>query len=536
VRRAAGAVLLSTALLAGFVRLEAPWHLLGPVCLVPFLAALERARSLRAALLLGAAQAVGLALAALAWFPLAVQRYAGVPAWLAFALLVLAAPLLQPQLLALAGARWGLARQGAGPGLAALGGALAYVGVEWAAPRLLDASLGYGLYPAEGLRQAADVAGVRGLTLALVLANEAVWALWRDRARLAAPARAWRRTLALALPLLLASAYGAARRAQLDAAAPGDTLRVGLVQANLTAYAALAEKLGSYGAVRTVLDTHYALSEELLAQAEAPELVVWPETVYPTTFGRPRSEAGAELDAELLGFSQRTRVPLLFGTYASDGVHEYNAAVLLSASQDAGAQTYRKARPFPLTEYVPPLLEGPRLRAWLPWLGTWSPGPGAELLTLPRARGPALQLLPLICFDVAAPGLVAEAARRGADGIVTLANDAWFAGGAGTRQHLVVAAFRSVETRLPQVRATPSGISAEIDALGRITRHTEEARAEVLSARLALAPRALPLAARWGDWLGGAALAGLALLGALRLPSRLRAPRAPPSPPGGPRA
>lgn len=512
-RRALGGCLAATALLAGYARLEAPWHLLGLVCLVPFLAGLERTRGWRPALALGAVQAVGFTLAAQGWFPGAVARYTGVPAGLALALLLVAAPLLQPQLLALAAVR-GALRQ-AGPGRAALGGALAYVGVEWAAPRLFDATLGYGLYPAEALRQAADVAGVRGLTLALLLANEALWALLRDRARLSA-GRVRARALGLALPLVLAAAYGAVRWRQLDApgaqAAP-PPLRVGLVQANLTRYAELAAQLGTYGAVRTVLDTHYALSDALLAAREgAPELLVWPETVYPTTFGAPKSEAGAELDDELRAFAARARVPLLFGAYTSDGAREYNAAVLLAPGEALG-QAYRKARPFPLTEYVPPALEGPRLRHLLPWLGTWSPGPGAGALTLARAGQAPLVLLPLICFDVAAPGLVAEGARRGARAIVTLANDAWFTGSAGARQHLVVAAFRSVETRLPQVRATTSGISAEIDALGRITRHTDEDRPQVLLARLAPGPGAATLAVAWGDWLGGVGLAGaLALL------------------------
>nr|WP_153869627.1 MULTISPECIES: apolipoprotein N-acyltransferase [Myxococcaceae] len=505
-------LLLSSALLAGYARLQGPSWLLGPVCLVPFLAALERTRALRTACLLGAAQAVGFALGALGWFPLAVQRYVGVSAWGAFALLALTAPLLQPQFLALALARTGLRRTGAG--LAALGGALAYVGVEWAAPRLLDASLGYGLYPAEGLRQAADVAGVRGLTLALLLCNEALWAL--------AHARAWRRALALAAPLGLAALYGTWRLGTLEQVArardggePG--LRVGLVQANLTRYAELAEAEGTYGAVRTVLDTHYALSRALLQAPAPPELLVWPETVYPTTFGSPRSEAGAELDAELRAFAHDTGVPLLFGTYAWEAGREYNAAVLLSAQEAAPAQGYRKVHPFPLSEYVPAWLDSPALRAWAPWLGTWSPGPGLQLLTLERPGRRTLRLAPLICFDAAEPGLAAEGARAGADLLVTLANDAWFAGGLGARQHLVVSAFRSIETRLPQVRATPSGVSAEIDPLGRIVREAEPERVQALGAQLRPGPLAPALAAAWGDWVGSAALLALGLLVATRL-------------------
>ena len=50
--------------------------------------------------------------------------------------------------------------------LRALAGAAAWVATEWLVPRLLGDTLGYGLYPSRLLRQAADVGGAAGLTVA----------------------------------------------------------------------------------------------------------------------------------------------------------------------------------------------------------------------------------------------------------------------------------------------------------------------------------------------------------------------------------
>jgi apolipoprotein N-acyltransferase len=55
--------------------------------------------------------------------------------------------------------------------LRAFAAAAAWVATEWLVPRLLGDSFRYGLYPSRLLRQAADLGGVAGLTLLLLLAN-----------------------------------------------------------------------------------------------------------------------------------------------------------------------------------------------------------------------------------------------------------------------------------------------------------------------------------------------------------------------------
>ena len=47
----------------------------------------------------------------------------------------------------------------------------------------------------------------------------------------------------------------------------------------------------------------------------------------------------------------------------------------------------------------------------------------------------------------------------GATLLVNLSNDGWYRGRGGARQHLAQAVFRAVETGLPLIRATTTGIS-----------------------------------------------------------------------------
>lgn len=496
---ALGGAAASAGLLGLYARVEEPWCWLGFAALAPWLVALDRGGRLAPALGSALALALGFTATGFAWFPPAVAGYAhgnGALAWMVT--LLLAPVVIQPQLLVYAAVRHAARRAPALP--AALAAACAYVGAEWLLPKLFADTLGYGLYPAQTLRQAADVAGVRGLTLLLVLGNEGLAALAR---------REWR-PAALAAGLAGAAAlYGELRLADAGRA-PTTTIAAGVVQANITRYDKLAAERGTFATVQSILDAHFALSERLLSERPL-DVVIWPETMYPTTYGAPRTEAAADFDRAIAGFVATRRVPLVLGAFERDGGDEYNAAFFLTPTE-RGAEyaTYRKSLLFPMTERVPRWLDGPWLRRALPWAGRWSPGSGAQALPV-RLGGRDVLVGPLICYEVTDAAYVARAVRAGAELLVTLSNDAWFPDDRAPRLHLVMAAFRSVETRRAQLRATNSGISALILPDGRLVSATPFA---ARAAFVAIAPLASTetWVVRWGDYLGPLALLGAALL------------------------
>ena len=193
---ALGAALVTAAALALDERIEWPWMLLGWVALVPWLAVLDRTRSLREALCSGMLMSLAFVLVTFNWFASSIQAYTGAPRAVALLVMALLAPILEPQFITLrAGATSGAAAgsrrrtaldaqvpfDGAQDSFwrTAIVGACVYVGTESVWPKLFGDSLGYGLYPSMWMRQAADLAGVYGLTFVLVIANECMLAIFR---------------------------------------------------------------------------------------------------------------------------------------------------------------------------------------------------------------------------------------------------------------------------------------------------------------------------------------------------------------------
>jgi apolipoprotein N-acyltransferase len=118
----------------------------------------------------------------------------------------------------------------------------------------------------------------------------------------------------------------------------------------------------------------------------------------------------------------------------------------------------------------------------------FTPGPAPAPLAPPGA--PPFQ--PLICYESLFPGF-ADASwteNRRPAWLVNISDDAWFGVTSGPWQHLNLASYRAIEEGLPMVRATPTGVSAIIDAYGRIApgRMLTEGATGTIDARL---PRAI---------------------------------------------
>ncbi|CAN5309329.1 hypothetical protein BH11PSE14_BH11PSE14_11180 [soil metagenome] len=485
---------------------------------MPWLLALDATNGAWGALRSGLWMSVAFLAAAFGWFGFAVAEFTGLPTAVSLLILLVAAPLLQPQLIVFALVRQLVGRRH-GRLLRALAGASAWVATEWLAPKLLGDTLGYGLYPSRLLRQFAEFGGAAGITFVLLLVNESVaGALARRRDGVHAVLR----PLALGASLLaLMAAYGATRLHRLDAvdttSPPTPLLRVGMVQSNIVDYERLRREKGAYAVVREVLDTHHAMSREAVGLHQVDALL-WSETVYPTTFGHPKSADGAALDRELTDFVASAGVPLVFGTYDLDANGEYNAAAFLDPGADKALGYYRKTDLFPLTEYVPRWLDGPRFRRWFPWTGTWQRGDGARVFPLRLPDGREIPVLPLICLDDVDTGLSIDGARLGAQVIIGMSNDSWFTTHpAGARLHLAVAAFRSIETRLPQLRVTADGVSAVIDASGTVLASTAIGERKLLVGEVRPAQPDATRMVAWGNWVGRAGLVFLLGLGAMVL-------------------
>jgi apolipoprotein N-acyltransferase len=498
---------LSALLCALYARGDVAW-VLGFVALMPWLYTLDAKRTFAGTLWSAYLMSVAFTAAVFTWFGVAIGSYTQVGSATGLVVLLIAAPLFQPQFLFFACVRHA-ARRKHGALVSALAGASAWVATEQLVPTLLVGdTLGYLLYPSHLLRQGADLVGATGLTFLIILCNEG---LARAVAQRSSGMRAvWPPLAGAALVPLAMAAYGYTVLATTPAP-EGKPLRIGMVQSNMVNYEYQRQEKGVYGAVREILNLHYAMSYDAVERHHV-DAVMWSETAYPTTFGHPKSEAGAALDREIQDIVTAAGVPFVFGTYDIDAAGEYNAAAFVEPT--AGLLgLYRKTRLFPLTEYVPPWLDGPAFKRLLPWTGTWKPGSGARVFPLRLADGREVPVLPLICYDDVDSALAISGARLGAQAILTLSNDSWFTNyPQGARLHLAAAAFRSIETRLPQFRVTTNGFSTVIDPSGAIKTSGAMGERTLVIGDIPVPVPQRTLMVRWGNWVALAGIAFLALL------------------------
>jgi apolipoprotein N-acyltransferase len=188
-----------------------------------------------------------------------------------------------------------------------------------------------------------------------------------------------------------------------------------------------------------------------------------------------------------------------------------------AAGELSPMQVYHKSILFPFAEYIP-LLDEETAKRWFPRASHFSNGEGVVTMEV-QADGESVRLGPSICYEDLFSNHAATLARAGADVIVNVSNDSWFGDYGAARLHLATARLRSIETRLPQVRATNSGYSALILPNGEIRGQTEFGVQEATTFEVPILRLEPTLRVELGDWFGPFSLV-LGLLLALPLARR----------------
>jgi apolipoprotein N-acyltransferase len=373
-----------------------------------------------------------------------------------------------------------------------------FIGFPWA-------RLGDSQYLFHDLVQMAEVTGVYGVSAVLVFFNVVAAAVIGGRGRMArlTPALVVLTILVFGLPIA-----GRLRIAALDRRPPAGRLVVALVQGDVEQ----AHKWDPAYQGETM--RRYA---DLTADAmgAGPALVVWPETATPFFFQEP-----GVLREQVLDVARGHRVYLLFGSPAfhrdaAGRIRELNRAYLVSP-EGRELATYDKMQLVPFGEYVPysqvlffvdKMVEG---------VGAFEAGRTATVFRLPDASFGAL-----ICYEDIFPSVARRSVAGGADFLVNITNDAWYGRTAAAAQHLAQATLRSVENRVPLVRATNTGISAVVDPEGRV-RWQGPSDEPLWWAGEITWPGVRTFYTRFGDvfvWLSAAITAAALLAGAVRRPA-----------------
>jgi predicted amidohydrolase len=267
------------------------------------------------------------------------------------------------------------------------------------------------------------------------------------------------------------------------------------------------------------LAVHQRLSQEL--ERRGAQLILWPESSYPWGFGRDQSHDWPVNDARRAqrGFT----TPLLFGSLTSDdrSPYPYNSALLLDKDGDVRG-SFDKNILMVFGEYVPYYDQlKPYIKSLVPEVSNWSRGTDVSVFPLQTDKG-LVRLGPMICYEDIFPAFARRLIKRDPNILINITNDAWFGRTSEPYEHLALAVYRSVESHLDLVRAVNTGVSAYVDATGRVydkspsvdPDETPDARPVALLNDVAVM-QPFKVYATLGEWFGGLCLFAAVVLGLL---------------------
>jgi apolipoprotein N-acyltransferase len=444
---------------------------------------LDRNKSLWRSLFMGWAFGLGQFVIGLNWIATSFTYQANMPAWLGWVAVVLLSLYLAVYPAIAAGAAWWFGRNDRVVMVTVLGGAWAIT--EWLRSVVFT---GFPWNPAAAalaptpLVTITALIGTYGLSGLVVLLSGAVWLEYYKK---------W-------LPLVVILGTTVLLWLLPTSAVPPDPLtirNVRIVQPNI----------GQEDKWRPGFDDEAARRLATLSGTPTaePRLLLWPEAAItePVEDQRTPYQGLAQFErtraASILGPND----VLLTGGLAvesRDGVHVDRASNSIYALGPGGRiiGRYDKAHLVPYGEYLPmrPLLSTIGLSRLAPGDLDFTPGPGPRTIYVGGEWG---KFGFDLCYEIIFSGHVVDERNR-PEFIFNPSNDAWF-GSWGPPQHLAQARLRAAEEGLPVLRATPTGISAVIDARGNVVKHIGWRQAGAIDAVLPPAANAPPPFARFGN-------------------------------------
>lgn len=426
-------------------------------------------------------------LVAMSFVPATITRFTDLPLAAALLALVLLA-IGQGSVFAVAGAIVALARRvplplsfGAGVGLSML------------VPALFPWTIAAPFARAPVFMQLAELVGERGVAVAIAVAAAVV------ASGFAHDGRERRRRLATAAGIFaLLLVYGLVRMPMVDARrSASPKASIALVQQAVPPKERWQPELAPSIVVKL-----WSLTRT--AQERGADLAIWPEAAYPYVLphaaGResgPFRVRGPGIKIDVVS-GVLTEAPRPEGADPNSQWH-YNATTLIERDGRIAAPA-AKIELLAFGEVVPLGDLFPALRRIFSRGGGLVPGKTPVILnTTARENKPSLRMGVLNCYEDTLGGVARRVMKESPNLLVNVTNDAWFGATAEPELHLLESIARAIEGRRDLVRAVNTGVTAHIDANGRIVARAEREVPTILLVEPRLLEGGPTLYVRFGD-------------------------------------
>jgi len=220
-------------------------------------------------------------------------------------------------------------------------------------------------------------------------------------------------------------------------------------------------------------------------ESQSADLIITPETAYPW----PQSNLPTGLLGSLQQFSNNTSSNVLLGvigeTGNSTGVQYTNRA--LGLSPNAQSYQYDKSHLVPFGEFIPPGFHW-FVNAFNVPMSDFARGKQDQApFSIIRSGKDAVHAAITICYEDVFGGELASRihhSNKPVNLLINMTNLAWFGDSQAPAQQLRLSQLRSLETGLPVLRATNTGITAALGPDGKVLSQLGEFTQGVLSLKV----------------------------------------------------
>ncbi len=222
------------------------------------------------------------------------------------------------------------------------------------------------------------------------------------------------------------------------------------------------------------------------------DVVVLPETIFPF----PVLVKKDSPEKSFIEFARNNDIDVIFGGFVLTEPHRYSNAAIL-AKDDGRTKKYYKKHLVPFGEYVP---------FGFHWFINMLGIPMGDLIAgdddQPLFEVNGVYLAPTLCFEDLFPNALRDWWQddKSPGILVNLSNLGWFGDSAALPQHLGISRMRAIEFARPMVRATNTGVTAAIDAKGKVLAQLPYMLPGCLDIKVESATGKPTIYVRFGDW------------------------------------